>query len=164
LEREWWNNNGSFQAYTQTLSWLNRWAKAQDPQLLTEEYIGWFKKPANKDRFMANELVKNSDRILVHAYQRNLSFYYIRDRLRYLGQAAMSQNRIFPVVVIFSAESEFSADYFRSHDFEDAFRIMQDGFKRARFAGKENIRLVGYQIFDYSSAKAAKERTGNKRR
>ena len=156
LEREWWNGDGTFKSYVKILTKLKQWGQSQTPMVKTEEYIGWFVRPSGKELYMANELVKNSERILVHVYQQTLSFQYILSRLSYLGQAAKSQGKIFPVVIIFSAELNFSADYFRIYDFEDAYGIITSGYLNSDFPGKENIKLVGYQIFDYSYAKSVK--------
>lgn len=156
LEKEWWNGDGTFKNYLKILTKLKQWGRAQTPMVKTEEYIGWFVRPSGKELYMANELVENSDRILVHVYQQALSFQYVLGRLSYLGQAAKSQGKIFPVVIIFSAEPGFSADYFRIYDFEDAYGIITSGYLNSDFQGKENIKLVGYQIFDYSYAKSVK--------
>lgn len=155
LEREWWNNHGNFESYIAILKKLNLWARKQQPAVLTEEYIGWFKNPRGQELYMANELLKNSDRVLVHAYQEHLSFNYVLSRLSYLGKAAQSQNKLFPVVIIFSAEPKFMGNYFNKHNIEDAYQIIVKGYENASFPGKNNIKLIGYQLFDYSYMKAA---------
>ncbi|MGV3507887.1 MAG: hypothetical protein ACO1N7_01260 [Sphingobacteriaceae bacterium] len=156
LEREWWNHHGSFESYVTVLGKLNRWAKAQNPAVLTEEYIGWFKNPKGQELNMANALLKNSDRILLHAYQEHLTFNYVLSRLSYLGRAAESQNKVFPVVIIFSAEPKFMASYFKKHSFKEAYQIIVKGYENTSFPGKNNIKLIGYQLFDYSYMKAAR--------
>lgn len=153
LEKEWWNGDGTFKNYVKILNRLKQWSQAQTPRVKTEEYIGWLIRPSGKELYMANALVENSDRILVHAYQKNLAFQYVLNRLSYLGQAAKAQGKVFPVVIIFSAEPNFSADYFRTHNFEDAYTLIAKGYLSSDFPGKENVKLIGYQIFDQSYAR-----------
>jgi hypothetical protein len=156
LEKEWWNGDGTFKKYISSLSKLKQWSSLQQPVVKTEEYIGWFLNPSGKEHYMANELVKYSDRILVHDYQRTPSFGYVQSRLDYIGRAAKAQGKVFPVVIIFSAEPEFSADYFRINSFENAYQIILNGYLNTDFPGKNNIKLIGYQVFDQSYARGLK--------
>lgn len=156
LEKEWWNGDGTLKEYIQALSKIRQWGRSQAPVVKTEEYIGWFLRPSGNELYMANELIKNSDRILVHDYQKTPSFQYVLSRLSYLGQAAKLHGKTFPVIIIFSAEPQFSADYFRTHNFDEAYQIIVKRYINTEFAGKNNIRLVGYQIFDQSFARNAR--------
>lgn len=162
LENEWWNNGPScdFSCYTSILQDMSRIAGAASPRITREAYIGWFQNPRGQDLHQAKTLVRSLDRILVHDYRVAPQFGYMQDRLSYIGKAAQSQNRIMDIIALFSAEPEFMQNYFsvagQNHPFEDAYTEIVNQFNAATFPGKANIRIVGYQIFDYSFAKQAR--------
>lgn len=162
LENEWWNNGSScnFSCYTSIVQAMSSKAHTASPPLTAEAYIGWFQNPSGQDLQQAKTLVRWLDRILVHDYRTHPQFGYMQSRLSYLGKAAQSQNRVIDVIVLFSAEPEFMQDYFsvtgQNHSFADAYSDIVNQFNVATFSGKNNLRLIGYQIFDYSWVKRAK--------
>ena len=162
LENEWWNNGPScdFGCYTSILKSMSNKARSASPRITTEAYIGWFLNPSGQDLQQAKTLVSWLDRILVHDYRTSPQFGYLQSRLSFLGKAAQSQNRVMDVIVLFSAEPEFMQDYFsvsgQNHSFTDAYADIVNQFNAASFAGKNNVRLIGYQIFDYSLARQAR--------
>ena len=162
LENEWWNNGPScdFSCYTAILKSMSNKARNASPRITTEAYIGWFLNPSGQDLQQAKTLVNWLDRILVHDYRTSPQFGYMQSRLSFLGKAAQSQNRVMDVIVLFSAEPEFMQNYFsvsgQNHSFTDAYADIVDQFNAASFAGKNNVRLIGYQIFDYSLARQAR--------
>ena len=162
LEREWWNNGPScnFTCYTSILQTMKTTGKNETPPMTVETYIGWFKNPDGQELEQANTLVSYLDRILVHDYQKSPQIDYMTSRLSFLGQAAKSQNRSMDVIVIFSAEPDFMADYFnvtsQNHSFEDAYVNIFNQFNATTFDYKEYVRLIGYQIFAYSYARMAR--------
>lgn len=162
LENEWWNNGPScdFSCYSSILQTMSNKARKASPLITTEAYIGWFHNPSGQDLQQAKTLVRWLDRILVHDYRTYPQFGYMQSRLSYLGKAAQSQNRVIDVIVLFSAEPEFMQDYFsvtgQNHSFADAYGDIVNQFNVATFAGKNNVRLIGYQIFDYSWVKRAR--------
>lgn len=162
LENEWWNNGPScdFSCYTSILKDMSTKARAASPRITTEAYIGWFQNPPGQDLQQAKTLVRSLDRILVHDYRTAPEFGYMQSRLSYIGKAAQSLNRVMDVIVLFSAEPEFMQNYFsvagQNHPFEDAYTDIVNQFNAASFSGKNNVRIIGYQIFDYSFAKQAR--------
>ena len=162
LENEWWNNGPScnFSCYTSILQAMYNKAHRASPPIIAEAYIGWFQNPSEQDLQQAKTLVRWLDRILVHDYRTYPQFGYMQSRLSYLGKAAQSQNRVIDVIVLFSAEPEFMQDYYsvtgQNHSFADAYGDIVNQFNGATFAGKNNLRLIGYQIFNYSWVKRAK--------
>jgi hypothetical protein len=162
LENEWWNNGPScnFTCYTSILQTMSNKARAASPPITTEAYIGWFQNPTGQDLQQAKTLVRWLDRILVHDYRPNPQFSYMQSRLSTIGKAAQSQNSIMDIIVLFSAEPDFMQDYFsvsgQNHSFDEAYANLVDQFNVANFSGKTNVRLIGYQVFDYSFAKQAR--------
>ena len=162
LENEWWNNGPScnFSCYSSILQAMSTKARAASPRMTAEAYIGWFQNPSGQDLQQAKTLVRWLDRILVHDYRPYPQFGYMQSRLSFLGRAAQSQNKIVDVIVLFSAEPEFMQDYYsvagQNRSFADAYGDIVSQFNAANFTGKNNVRLIGYQLFDYSWAKQAK--------
>jgi hypothetical protein len=164
LENEWWNNGSecNFDCYARILELMQQKARRGSPPRIREAYIGWFINPARQEAKQAGTLVRMLDRILVHAYRKVPEFEYLRERFTYLGKEAQKQNRTLDVIVLFSAEPEFMADYYqvkgKNRTFEEAYRDMVSQFEKADFEGKRNIRLIGYQLFAYSFARTARPR------
>lgn len=162
LENEWWNNGPScdFTCYTSILKAMSNKAAAASPQITTEAYIGWFQNPTGQDLQQAKTLVRWLDRILVHDYRTAPQFGYMQSRLSTIGKAAQSQNRTMDIIVLFSAEPEFMQNYYsvsgQNHSFDEAYTDIVNQFNAAIFTGKSNVRLVGYQMFDYSFARQAR--------
>lgn len=162
LENEWWNNGPDcdFGCYTRILEQMKRQARQTTPAKTTEAYIGWLTNPDQQEARQAGTLVRHLDRIMVHAYRKVPDFGYLRERLMYLGQEAQKQNRTLDVIVLFSAEPEFMADYYRAtarnHSFEQSYQNLVEQYAKAEFEGKANIRLIGYQLFAYTFASAAR--------
>lgn len=162
LENEWWNNGPycNFTCYTSILQAMSKKATAASPRITTEAYIGWFQNPTGQDLQQAKTLVRWLDRILVHDYRPNPQFGYMQSRLSTIGKAAQSQNRTMDIIVLFSAEPEFMQNYYsvsgQNHSFDDAYTDIVNQFNAATFTGKNNVRLIGYQVFDYSFARQAR--------
>jgi hypothetical protein len=139
---------------------MNQLAKNATPPITTEIYMGWFQNPQGQAFQQANILEGLLDRILIHDYQTSPSFGYLQNRTTYLGEAANSQNRTIDLIVIFSAEYSFMNSYFnvssQNHTFEDAYQTVLNQFNTASFNCKANVRLIGYQIYAYSYAIAAR--------
>jgi hypothetical protein len=161
LENEWWNNGAScnFTCYTTILQAMKQKAKAANPAIVTEAYIGWFQNPT-KPAQQAPVLITNLDRLLIHDYRVAPDFVYMKDRLSYIGQAAQSKGKVFDIIVLFSAESAFMGNYFsitgQNKTFDDAYTELVNQYNASTFTGKANVRLIGYQIFTYSLAKSAR--------
>lgn len=162
LENEWWNNGPDcpFGCYTNILQFMSQKALAANPKIIREAYMGWFQNPDGNELSQAKTLTKNLDRVLVHDYRTSPSFGYMQSRLSYLGRAAKSQNRVIDVIVLFSAEPEFMQNYYsttgQNKTFDDAYAAIVAQHDAATFTGKDNIRIIGYQVFQYSLARQAR--------
>jgi len=73
--------------------------------------------------------------------------------LQWIGRAAKAQKKPIAIILIFSAEEDFSGKYFSSHSFDNAFESINTAYSASNFRGKNYIRLNGYQIFTYTIAK-----------
>jgi hypothetical protein len=156
LELEWWNNASSFDQYVQAMQEMKSWGGRQHPPVPNEEYIGWFKNPVGEDSIMAAALVQNSTRILLHDYQKEPGFSYIMNRLDWIGRAAKAQGKVMPVIIIFSPKPEFSYAYFSAHSFGDAYQLILDSYDQTDFQGKNNVQLIGFQIYNQTFARQTK--------
>ena len=156
LELEWWNNASSFEQYTLAMQEMKSWGNKQHPQVPNEEYIGWFKNPVGEDSTMAAALVQNSSRILLHDYQKEPGFSYVLNRLDWIGRAARAQGKVMPVIIIFSPKPEFSYVYFSTHSFGDAYEVILQAFSQTDFPGKNNVQLIGFQIYNQTFARQVK--------
>jgi hypothetical protein len=159
LEREFWNNDETFTFSYTVMKQTKMWGATQTPTVKIEEYIGWLKDSATapvnaaRESQIADSIVQVVDRLLIHDYQANISFSYLQPRLSILGQSAAAQGKVLNVAIIFSTEPVFSGPYFTTNNFINAFNIIKNANASATYAGKANINIVGYQLFDYSEGK-----------
>ena len=156
LELEWWNGDGSFDQYISKLKSLKAWGDSQFPRVGTEEYIGWFRNPSGMDSIMADKLIQNSDRILVHNYYPIPSWSYMSSRVNYLANAAKALNRKANLIVIFNSDPTVTGPYFKSHPFDRAFCEISKGFNSSVMKNKASINLMGYHLFKYDFARSAR--------
>jgi hypothetical protein len=156
LELEWWNNVCTFPQYTDHMKTMTASAHSSSPGIISEEYIGWLSNPAGQESAQANALVANSDRIMVHDYRIGPDAAYTLSRLDQIGQAAKAQGKKFKVIILFSVEQEFMFSYFQKYSFAQAYADYVNQYNTKSFAGKSNIDLIGYQIFDQSLARLAR--------
>ncbi len=85
------------------------------------------------------------DRVLIHAYVKDptTSYSYCRDRLRFFGMAGKVN-----IIIIFSAEDEFSWAWLRKHKETDAYQAFLKGYNVTPATWKRNnITLQGYQWY-----------------
>lgn len=163
LEREFWNGDNTFTYSFTQLQQMKIWGLTQIPVVKTEEYIGWLRDssgaPYNavREAQIADSIVLVVDRLLLHDYQVNLSFSYLQPRLDILGQKALAQGKVLDVIIIFSAENPtFSGAYFTTHNFVEAYDFINNANNAASYTGKSGIKLIGYQIYNYSHGVAAR--------
>ena len=156
LELEWWNKAATFKSYLKELQGINAWGDAQKAPVPTETYIGWFQNPTGQELTQATGIVTNTDRVLVHDYQTTPTFSYMQSRLQWLGKAAKAQNKIQKVIFLFSAETTFSFNYFVNNSFDNTYIKVLSEYQAASFTGKENLEIIGYQIFAQSEGRAAR--------
>jgi hypothetical protein len=162
LENEYWNSNATntFGDWVKNLNTMNSVAHAAIPQIKSEFYFGWFQNPTNREASHAAKMIAQTDRILLHDYWASPNFSYMQSRLAYFGQEALKQNKIVDIVVLFSVEQVFAYDYFntmgQNHTFQDAYNSIILQHNATSFAGKDNIRIIGYQLFCQSWARRAR--------
>lgn len=156
LELEWWNNACSWSVYKLQLSSIQKWTKNQKTKIGCETYIGWYSNPSGIDSLMADFLDKKCDRILVHDYEAQPGFFYTKDRIDWIGRCSKYLNKVQEVIVIFSAEPNFSGPYFHNNLFLAGYSSYVTGYKSTSFKGKNYMNITGYQIFDYGYAKSVR--------
>jgi hypothetical protein len=163
LEREFWNGDNSFTYSINQLQAMKTWGLTQTPIVKTEEYIGWLRDSSGapfsaiREAQIADSLVRVTDRLLIHDYQVSLSFSYVQPRLNTIGLAAIAQGKVQQVAIIFSAENpDFSGVYFTTHPFVDAYTVINNANNAASYAGKAGIKIIGYQLYNYSHGKLAR--------
>ena len=162
LENEYWNSGATntFGDWYKNLNTMYTTAHAASPKITSEFYFGWFQNPSNKEVAQAAKMVAATDRILLHDYWASPNFSYIQSRLAFLGQEAFKQNKIVDIVILFSIEQTFAYDYFdamgQNHTFTDAYNSIITQHNATTFNGKDNIRIIGYQLFCQSWARRAR--------
>ena len=107
-----------------------------------ETYIG---KPT---AIQAGKMLPFADRILVHAYVKDpvTAYDYTKQRLRDLAKAGHAK-----IIIIFSAEPEFSGQWLQLNAHEKAYAIYLDHYKKDLQSWKKNINLLGSQWYNYSN-------------
>jgi len=148
LEKEWWNYACNFTTYNNSyLKKMYTLGRSYSPTIKSETYIGWFENPLNQDLYQATEIIRSTDRILVHDYELQPSYSYVEDRLDVLNRAAINLNKTVNIVIIFSAEPVFMQNYYKTHTLTDTY----DNFMvQYNLKPKSNINIIGYQIFCYT--------------
>jgi hypothetical protein len=103
----------------------------------------------------ATQILGHTDRIFLPDYAVNPDLSVITHNLKIIGKAAQKAGRKVNVIIIFSTEQEDASAYFDYHVFEDAYLQLQEQYKQQSLPRvvEENVRITGYQIFAYQSAK-----------
>lgn len=109
-------------------------------------------------------IVKYSDGIFLHCYrttsQANTKddlYKYCRGRLTELAAAAKKHGKIFYVSIIFSCETSFMFDWFKTHKWTDAYAVFMESYNRLATADmKQWLILDGSQIFVSKAMKLIK--------
>ena len=104
-----------------------------------ETYVG------SPTDIQAKGILPYIDRVLIHAYVKDpaISYAYCRDRLRYFGTAGKVN-----IIIIFSAEEEFSGPWLSQHKEPDAYQAFLKGYNVTPTTWKKNnITLQGYQWY-----------------
>ena len=149
LEKEWWNFACKFSTYNTTyLKKMYSLGRTYTPIINSETYIGWFENPMNQDLYQATEIIKSTNRILVHLYTSTPDYNFVSDRLDVLNRAAINLNKTIDVVIIFSSEPYFMMDYYKVNSLDNAYFNFMNQYA---FSGyKSNINIIGYQVFCYT--------------
>lgn len=133
------DSSGGFKYYISQLHKIDSLASVQGA--ISETYVGWF------NQGQAQQIVSNTDRILLHAYRIDPSsvFGYSKTRLSYLA----SLNQPVDVMPIFSSEPAFMGPWLNSHANGESYSKYQTDFNADVNNWKSHIRLQGYHWFDY---------------
>jgi hypothetical protein len=140
----------------------NIYATAKSQGLSSDFYIGHVRDLIDNTptETIAAGLVSYTDRIHISCYISSSSmdtvdgaFNNIKTRLEQLGSAALLLNKKIDVVVIFSAVSTDSYNYFLSNSFQKAYDKVVSSFNNTYFVGKGGINLVGWNVYGYQQAK-----------
>ncbi len=130
--------DGAFTFYQQQFNAIH--TLAQKDKCVCETYVGW---PTGAQ---AKAMLPYADRVLIHAYVADpaTAYAYVVDRLaRYANAGNVN------IIIIFSAEPEFSGPWLKTHSPDDAFKIFLTKYAMNPLPWKKKITLLGYQWFDY---------------
>jgi len=153
LEWEFWNGATTWSIYDQTMKSYYNWTKTQSPALTNEIYFGWFQNPTDIESTMASEMVKYTDRILLHDYRSAPDVAYMQSRMDYFGQASVAQGKKEKIIVLFSAEPDFMGQYYLTHTFNDSYQTYVSLYNSVTFTGKAGLEVQGWELFTYDYAK-----------
>ncbi len=109
--------------------------------LISEMYLGWPNKGQMQD------VAKNVDRILLHAYRPDDSDVYQYSRNRLIDIASVNQT--VEVIPIFSSESAFMGPWLNSHPLTQPFQTYASKYTQESGSWKQYIDLQGYHWFTY---------------
>lgn len=134
------DTSGGFKFYIRELRRID--SLGNTAGITSETYIGW------PNSGHAKAIVKNSDRVLVHAYVSNESttYNYTRNRLIDLSGAAT----VAKVIPIFSAEPSFMGPWVQVNTPLQAYTNYNANFLAETGTWKSNVSVLGYQWFTYS--------------
>lgn len=179
-EYEFWNGANSFTYYkTQMLKRLKQVDPNFDSSWKQELYISKFEDaegvvPDNKviNRVAVHFKTGGGNDELFWVNYRNNAFNFPNpvtapnsyNRIQEIAKKAFKKDIIINIVVLFNVRTDSGSpniyDYFDvtdgDHDFSDAFDNYKDGFDISGITHKENINMIGYQIYRYSNAKLAR--------
>ncbi|HRH67237.1 MAG TPA: T9SS type A sorting domain-containing protein [Bacteroidia bacterium] len=133
------DSSGGFKFYISQLHLIDSLASVQGA--ISETYVGWF------NQGQAQQIVNNTDRVLLHAYRIDPSsvYGYSKTRLSYLA----SLNRPVDVMPIFSSEPNFMGPWLSSHSTNESYSKYTADFTADGNNWKSYIRLNGHHWFDY---------------
>jgi|GEM_PF-2240951 len=114
--------------------------------LISEVYFGW----PNKGQMQW--FAQRADRLLLHAYRTSDSDIYTYTKTR-LADAA-SVNSLVNVMIIFSSESIYMGPWLQTHSITQPYTTYSAGLAAETATWKDNIKLIGYQWFKYSTMPA----------
>lgn len=127
LENEFWNNATSYS------NWISQMSTIYSARNSSDFYIGWFKNLGTKpDTIAAKEMIQNSARVLIHAYQPNMpSASYLRSRFEVFAKGGRQANEKVRFYIIVSteqkawgAQNDFSGNILRSYGSYDTFEAV----------------------------------------
>ncbi len=144
------DTSGGFKFYIRELRRID--SLGNTAGITSETYIGW------PNSGHAKAIVKNCDRVLLHAYVSNesTSYNYTRNRLIDLAGAS-SLAKIMP---IFSAEPSFMGPWVQLNTPLQAYTNYNANFLSETGSWKSNVSILGYQWFAHSFMPKALTATG----
>jgi len=134
------DTSGGFKFYIRELRRMDSLGNAAG--ITSETYIGW------PNSGQAKAIVRNCDRVLVHAYvsNQNTTYTYTKNRLIDLAGGTTVAN----VMPIFSAEPSFMGPWVQTNPPALAFSNYNASFIADTGPWKSNVFMAGYQWFAYS--------------
>lgn len=133
------DTSGGFKFYIRELRRID--SLGNTAGITSETYIGW------PNSGHAKAIVRNCDRVLVHAYVSNESttYNYTRNRLiDFSGAATVAK-----VIPIFSAEPSFMGPWVQLNTPLQAYTNYNANFLAETGSWKSNVSVLGYQWFAY---------------
>lgn len=133
------DSSGGFKFFIDQMHKIDSLAAQQ--QVISETYLGWF------NQGQAQQIQRNVDRILLHAYRTGTSslYSYSKTRLQYLA----SNNSPVDVAPIFSAEPNFMGPWLGSHSQAEAYNQYETDKNADNSSWLQYINLLGYTWFDW---------------
>jgi hypothetical protein len=134
------DTSGGFKFYVRELRRID--SLGNTAGITSETYIGW------PNSGQAKAIVRNCDRVLVHAYVSNESttYNYTRNRLIDLSGATTTAK----IMPIFSAEPVFMGPWIQTNTPLQAYTNYNANFIAETGTWKSNVSVLGYQWFAYS--------------
>jgi hypothetical protein len=162
LENEFWNYNNpgtvDFATYYGYLQSVN-----SSTTLTFDSYISQIDDPTltYTPTQIASDLVSELDRILIACYittnqftgTTNYGLTTIDEELILIGNAAISQNKVQDVIIIFHGGVSYMNDYFNEFGFKEAFIKFKESYDNWTDSSKLGIKLKGYFIYGYQQVK-----------
>lgn len=149
-------NSGDYATFYTCIREFSNWAKKQTPRVERVIYMGWPHAQA------WDSIITNSDRTYLHAYLQPDRMTgagirgYTKGRTgvianivntKYAGNPSIKYN----IVIIFSCETSFSYNYFKTNSWDKPFNDYQSYFNsNATTVEKNRLTLGGRQIFKSS--------------
>ena len=146
FEYEPWNGGVNMPTMWATnKSWLNQvhTGLTTIPLDHNYDYFGWWSaSPMTLEA--PSTLVATTSIVLLHDYRLQPEFAYMRGRLNDINKAAIAQNKIVDIVVIFSSEPAFMQTWLKTHTLDQALAIIKTGFDAQNYT---NLKLKGWLNF-----------------
>lgn len=143
-EYEYWNagNVAGFRTLIQQVR-----AKTSSAGIKSYVYAGWGSE--------WDTIVQQADGLFMHCYRTTAQantkddlYKYCKSRLEAMAASAKKYGKIYPISIIFSAEPAFMYDYFKTHNWIDAYLTFMESYNRLATATmKQWLIMDGSVIF-----------------
>lgn len=148
-------NTGAYASFYTTLRSVGTWCKAN--RVMPCVYMGWPSDAA------WDSIVVNSDRVYLHCYRPSTSmsgssqYGYVATRMGVLAAKAKARGKRMSVVTIYSCESDFAYDYFKTATWSGTYDAFLSTYNsRATADMKQWLTMDGWMVFVSEYAKQIK--------